>query len=325
MKTASDIIRAIGTSAYSDAGSVAYLVEKPAPGVHRPAESVRVLEGSGFEADHPRKSFWKGAEIPGREVTAISIEALRAMGGAPDVTGDNLVTRGIDLGGLKPGDQLVSSEVVLQRSDAPHRPCALFRSRLGQDAFEAAAAGHRGALFVVVRGGSLRVGDQLRVVRAGETASGGGGAAALPGLVGLVLAIALMAGCSEPTDFGQTGSEVYAATCATCHGPDGMGVNQAFPPLRDSPWVSLPDSLLIRLTLRGLRGPIRVGEQRYNNVMPPHNFLSDDQLAAVLTFVRREFAASEAEIVPAQVARERERYERGPMWTIDGLTAGEAE
>lgn len=169
MTATTEIIAALSAADYSKEGSVAYLVEKPAPGVHKPAESVNVLLGRGFENDHPRKSFWKGAEIPGREVTAISIEALRAMGGAPDVTGDNLVTRGIDLSALSSGDRLVAGDVVLRRSEKPHRPCALFRNRLGEAAFDAAAAGYRGALFVVERGGELKVGDRLEVVTTAET------------------------------------------------------------------------------------------------------------------------------------------------------------
>lgn len=135
------------------------------------------------------------------------------------------------------------------------------------------------------------------------------------------LFVGLLAACSEPQDFGVTGDEIYAATCATCHGPDGLGVNEAFPPLRDSPWVALPDSLLIRLALRGLRGPIRVGEQEFNNVMPPHNFLSDAQLAAVLTFVRSEFTGSSDAIAAGAVAKERAEFGAGPMWTIENLTS----
>lgn len=134
------------------------------------------------------------------------------------------------------------------------------------------------------------------------------------------LIVCLLTACSEPQDFGTTGEEVYAATCATCHGPNGLGVNEAFPPLRDSPWVALPDSLLIRLALRGLRGPIRVGEQEFNNVMPPHNFLSDAQVAAVLTFMRSEFTGSAEGITEGAVAAERARFGPGPMWTIESLT-----
>ncbi|MFT4603413.1 MAG: mono/diheme cytochrome c family protein [Rhodothermales bacterium] len=142
--------------------------------------------------------------------------------------------------------------------------------------------------------------------------------------LGVLLMAVLVVGCSEPRVTSLSGPEIYTATCATCHGSDGLGVNNAFPPLAGSAWVALPDSLLIRLTLRGLRGPIRVGEQEYNNVMPPNDFLSNEQLAAVLSFVRREFgptaAAQSPDITSSQVAVERGRFGAGSMWTIEELT-----
>lgn len=172
MRTTEDILSAISASQFGDEGTVAYLVEKPEPGVHRAAERVTVLMGSGFENDHPRKSYWKGEIIPGREVTAVSIEALRAMGAAPDVPGDNLVTRGIDLSVLQAGDVLEVGAVRLRRSPATHKPCALFKTRLGDAAFRAAAQGQRGALFTVEQGGEMQVGDPIRVLRSQSNLEG---------------------------------------------------------------------------------------------------------------------------------------------------------
>jgi hypothetical protein len=150
---------------YTGDGSIAFLIRKPAPGVHEPVDSQELIPGRGFADDHPRKSYWKGRDVPGREITAVGLEVLREMRLAPDVPGDNLVTSGIDLSALKPGDRLISGDVVLQRSDRTHRPCALFRSRAGDAVFEAAASGYRGALVVVVAGGRLEIGDPLRLER----------------------------------------------------------------------------------------------------------------------------------------------------------------
>lgn len=165
MQTELEIRRLISESPTGDSGLVAYLVGKPAPGVHEPLEEVVVEAGRGFVGDHPRKSFWRGSEIPGREVTAVSIEVLRAMGVAPDIPGDNLVTRGIDLGSLAEGDRLEIGDVILERSAKPHRPCALFRDRTGEAAFRVASDGFRGALFRVIRGGRLRIDDSVTVIR----------------------------------------------------------------------------------------------------------------------------------------------------------------
>jgi MOSC domain-containing protein YiiM len=93
----------------------------------------------------------------------MSHEVLTVLGIAPDVPGDNLITEGIDLRVLQPGDQLVMGEVVLERSAKPHRPCALFRGRTGPEAFEVASQGWRGALFVVRQGGCLSLGEAIQV------------------------------------------------------------------------------------------------------------------------------------------------------------------
>lgn len=150
---------------YRAPGRVAFLVEKPAPGVHELRDRVSVIAGRGFGGDHSRVSWWKGRLVPGREVTAVALEVLGAMQVAPDVPGDNLVTAGLDLAALRPGDRLGVGGIVLVRGPEPHRPCATFRHRAGGEAFEAAAAGYRGALFRVEVGGVLTVGDPIRIHR----------------------------------------------------------------------------------------------------------------------------------------------------------------
>lgn len=145
-------------------GRVAALVETPGPHRHVERDRVEVLVGRGFAGDHPRKSFYRGRLQAGREVSAVALEVLRLFRVAPDVTGDNLVTEGIDLAALAEGDAVHAGEVVLERSPRDHRPCTTFRDRTSPEAFAAAGRGHRGALFVVRRGGTLRRGDPLRVV-----------------------------------------------------------------------------------------------------------------------------------------------------------------
>ncbi len=146
-------------------GRVAHLVESPAPGERSACASAEVVVGKGLAGDYARKDFYKGRRVPGREVSAVSLEVLRVLGARdPIAIGDNLVTEGIDLRALRPGDRLrVGAEVVLCRSERPHRPCTPFRARTSPEAFAAVARGdYRGALFVVERGGTVRPGDVLR-------------------------------------------------------------------------------------------------------------------------------------------------------------------
>ncbi len=157
-------LEALAGLAFGDEGKVAMLVSKPAPGVHEPKDSVTVVPGFGFAGDHERKSWYRGCVVPGREVSAVSLEVLEVLGVDPLVVGDNLVTQGLDLMALQPGTRLQAGEVVLVRSEVPHRPCLLFKERTSPAIFSVAALGHRGALFVVEQGGRLEVGTPLRIV-----------------------------------------------------------------------------------------------------------------------------------------------------------------
>jgi mono/diheme cytochrome c family protein len=62
-----------------------------------------------------------------------------------------------------------------------------------------------------------------------------------------------------------------------------------YPPLAKSDWVQGEKERIINVVLKGLSGEIQVNGQSYNQVMPAHNFLSDAQIAATLTYVRQNF------------------------------------
>lgn len=155
-------LHALERVAYADEGRVALLVETPEPGRHVARDEVTAVPGKGFAGDHARKSFYRGALVPGREVTALNAEVLRVLGVDPVVVGDNLVVEGIDLSVLEPGDRLRVGEVVLRRSDRAHRPCTVFRDRTSPEAFAVVSQGRfRGTLFVVEEGGRIRRGDPV--------------------------------------------------------------------------------------------------------------------------------------------------------------------
>lgn len=93
-----------------------------------------------------------------------------------------------------------------------------------------------------------------------------------------------------------------AGACFGCHGLDGAGTPIA-PPLANSDWVTGPVSNLVRIQLRGLGGPLTVSGKVYN--MPvPMNALpqqSNEEIAAVLTFVRNSFGNKASAVLPKQV------------------------
>ncbi len=100
----------------------------------------------------------------------------------------------------------------------------------------------------------------------------------------------------------EAGKTEYAL-CQACHGPDGNGVPGLAPPLAGSEWVTGPVENPIRITLRGLGGPIKVKGVDYNLPAPMMAVahLSDAQLAAVLTYVRNSWGNKASAVTADQV------------------------
>ena len=105
----------------------------------------------------------------------------------------------------------------------------------------------------------------------------------------------------------EKGKEIYSQDgyCVTCHRPDGKGLPiSGFPPLAGAQWVTGGADRLIKLTLHGLIGPVDVLGQEYPGQVPMTPFrdlLSDEELAAVLTYVRNAFGNEALPISPDEV------------------------
>jgi mono/diheme cytochrome c family protein len=119
-----------------------------------------------------------------------------------------------------------------------------------------------------------------------------------------VVAVMVLSGCSKDPVLVQ-GEDIFRKYCSTCHQPDGQGLPGLFPSLHESDWVAGDKGRLIRLALRGMQGPIVVNGNRFSNVMTPHDFLTDEQISAVLTFVRQSFGNDAEAVLADEVARVR--------------------
>ncbi|HKQ39457.1 MAG TPA: c-type cytochrome [Verrucomicrobiae bacterium] len=116
------------------------------------------------------------------------------------------------------------------------------------------------------------------------------------------------------------GKTVYEMACVPCHQPHGMGQEGLAPPLAQSEWIAGPPQRLVRIILHGLRGPIKVKGQTYELDMPSLAVLSDEQIAAVLTYVRREWNHGFSAVTPATVKQVREATaKREDAWTSADL------
>ncbi|MDX2246339.1 MAG: GDSL-type esterase/lipase family protein [Bacteroidia bacterium] len=103
------------------------------------------------------------------------------------------------------------------------------------------------------------------------------------------------------------GEKIYAREgfCTTCHQANGAGLEASgFPPLAGSKWVTGNEDRLIKLVLNGIMGPIEVNGKKYPGQVPmtPYKgMLNDDEMAAVLTYVRNSFGNKATPISPAKV------------------------
>jgi quinoprotein glucose dehydrogenase len=106
--------------------------------------------------------------------------------------------------------------------------------------------------------------------------------------------------------------------CGACHGQSGEGT-AAGPPIAGSEWVTGPEENLIRIQLRGLQGPIKVKGVEYNFPagMAALAYQTDDQIAAVLTYIRNSFGNAAPAVTPAAVAALRGEVGKPPVTAAD--------
>jgi mono/diheme cytochrome c family protein/glucose/arabinose dehydrogenase len=110
------------------------------------------------------------------------------------------------------------------------------------------------------------------------------------------------------------GGDIYKGLCIGCHQEDGKGKDKIGASLADSAFVKNPDpNAVIRVLLSGKEGTV--------GLMPPvGSTYSDEQIAAVLTFVRRSFGNTAPPVDPLSVLEVRGLTKaRNKPWTDDEL------
>ena len=126
---------------------------------------------------------------------------------------------------------------------------------------------------------------------------------------------------AEQKAFVAQGAATYNLLCTACHLPQGQGQEGLAPPLAGSEWVDGPDSRLIRIVLHGVGGRISVAGKDYALDMPGLGAaLNDEQIAQVLSYVRRSFGHEQPVVETAAVKKVRDgSKDRGAEWTADEL------
>jgi mono/diheme cytochrome c family protein len=113
----------------------------------------------------------------------------------------------------------------------------------------------------------------------------------------------------------NVGKEAYEKACVGCHGSEGQGTKVGAP-LAGSRWVAAPAAVVSRILMNGKEGSM--------GLMPPlGGSMTDDQVAAILTYIRGSWGNTAAPIAGPEVRETRRMYVyRKTPWTEAELSAG---
>ncbi|MFB6248484.1 MAG: c-type cytochrome [Salinibacter sp.] len=178
---------------------------------------------------------------------------------------------------------------IVNTSDAEHRPGGL---ATGPDGSLYITEDNDGKIWrVIYTGGSFTEADLARMEKEKRTASN------------------IRTPHKEKDNLRQemlsAGEKVYVTNCAACHQRDGKGAPPRYPTLAGTEWVTGDKQRLISVIVNGLEGPIEVKGKSYNRAMPSHDFLSDEEVAEVATYIRQNFGNDASAVSVKDVRRAR--------------------
>jgi mono/diheme cytochrome c family protein len=102
------------------------------------------------------------------------------------------------------------------------------------------------------------------------------------------------------------GAAIYRDRCSACHGLEGKGVPSLFPDIAESSVVRSDDAkTAIRIVLRGARSVATTAEPTAPGMPSYGRLLNDDQVAAVLTYMRNAWGSAAPAVTRENVANAR--------------------
>jgi len=119
----------------------------------------------------------------------------------------------------------------------------------------------------------------------------------------------------------DAGLQLYTSRCASCHQYNGRGLGSDYPPLVDTDWVTGDKERLIKVVLGGLQGTMEVNEIEYNGNMPPWgDFLDDEQVATLLTYIRTSWGNQASSVSAQEIAHVREMTQgQDRVWSVEEI------
>src|SRR6185312_2806974 len=98
------------------------------------------------------------------------------------------------------------------------------------------------------------------------------------------------------------GSALYKTHCSSCHLMDGRGEPPAYPPLAQNQSIEMESAVNpIRMVLNGGYPPQTAGNPRPYGMPPFAQALSDEDIAAVVTYIRVSWGNTGQPVSPSEV------------------------
>jgi mono/diheme cytochrome c family protein len=104
-----------------------------------------------------------------------------------------------------------------------------------------------------------------------------------------------------PAKTMAAGKKVYDTYCLVCHQQDGSGVPKMNPPLTKTTYVLGDKTKLVQVILKGMKEEVEINGEFYENVMAAHDYLTDQEIADVTTYIRNSFTNKASIITAAEV------------------------
>jgi mono/diheme cytochrome c family protein len=104
----------------------------------------------------------------------------------------------------------------------------------------------------------------------------------------------------------ERGAALYAQNCVPCHRENGEGVPKVFPSLSGSPAV-LGDPVELAQWVLSQKRPASIPAGRYPTQMLLFGWMSNEDAADLLTYIRSHFGNSAPPVDPALIAKLREK------------------
>ena len=100
------------------------------------------------------------------------------------------------------------------------------------------------------------------------------------------------------------GQQLYAQHCSNCHQEDGQGLGRLIPPLAQSDYLLADVDRTFCIIKYGLKGPVVVNGETYQQAMPANETLKDIEIAQIATYIYNSWGHEKGYISVRQVSKQ---------------------